>query len=302
MAAASEEKLEYEIGENEEETTVEVESAEEASEEVEASAEKPEAKDDELEQYSEGVQKRINKLTARLREHQRREQAALDYAKSVQAKAQELEQKFRSTDSARMSEAKNRVETQVVALKQIIKKAREEGDFDTETEAHERLTQVMWEQQKLRDAEAQYKAQQEMREAQRAAPQQQPQQAPRRQPDPRAEEWAERNPWFGQDTVMTHAAWGIHAELVQNEGFDPQSDEYYHELDSRIRANFPNKFAKGEANNRATNKPVQTVAPATRSSGVTNTARRTVRLSPSQVAIAKKLGVPLDEYAKYVKE
>jgi hypothetical protein len=297
---AAEEKLEYEIGENEEETTVELESPD--APEMEASAEKPDAKEDELDQYSEGVQKRINKLTARLREHQRREQAALDYAKSVQAKAQELEQKFRSTDSARMSEAKNRVETQVVALKQIIKKAREEGDFDTETEAQERLMSVQWEQQKLRESESAYAAQQQALQRQQQQAAQQPQQAPRRQPDPRAEDWAERNPWFGQDTVMTHAAWGIHADLVQNEGFDPQSDEYYHELDSRIRANFPNKFSKGETNNRATNKPVQTVAPATRSSGVTNTARRTVRLSPSQVAIAKKLGVPLDEYAKYVKE
>jgi len=299
MATAAEEKLEYDVGENEEEATVELESSEEA---VEAAAPEKDEKSDELDQYSEGVQKRINKLTARLREHQRREEAALQYAKSVQQKAAELENRFRETDSARMGEAKNRVETQVVALKQIIKKAREEGDFDTETEAHERLTSVLWEQQKLRDAESAYKAQQEMAKRQQAAPQAQAQ-PQRRAPDPRAEEWAERNQWFGKDTVMTHAAWGIHAELVQNEGFDPQSDEYYHELDRRIKANFPNKFGNEEATtNRATSKPVQTVAPATRSSGVTNTARRSVRLSASQVAIAKKLGVPLEEYAKYVKE
>jgi len=302
MATAAEEKLEYDVGENEEEATIELESSEEAVEAAAPEKDEKDEKSDELDQYSESVQKRINKLTARLREHQRREEAALQYAKSMQQKSAELENRFRETDSARMGEAKNRVETQVVALKQIIKKAREEGDFDTETEAHERLTSVLWEQQKLRDAESAYKAQQEMAKRQQAAPQTQAQ-PQRRAPDPRAEEWAERNQWFGKDTVMTHAAWGIHAELVQNEGFDPQSDEYYHELDRRIKANFPNKFGNEETTtNRATNKPVQTVAPATRSSGVTNTARRSVRLSASQVAIAKKLGVPLEEYAKYVKE
>jgi len=294
--AAAEEKLEYDIGENEEEATVEVDSPE-----MEASGEKPDVgkKEDELEQYSEGVQKRINKLTARLREHQRREQAAVEYAKSVQQRAAELEQRFRSSDSARMSEAKNRIDTQLVALKQIIKKAREEGDFDTETEAQERLTSVQWEQRQLHDAAQRFAAQQQARQQ---APQQMPQQ-PVRQPDPRAETWAEENEWFGKDMVMTAAVRGIHIELVQKEGFDPTSEEYYDEIDRRMRETFPAKFGSAsKSNNRATTKPVQTVAPATRSSGVTNTARRTVRLSPSQVAIAKKLGVPLEEYAKYVKE
>ena len=301
--AAAEEKLEYDIGENEEETTVEVDSPD--APEMEASGEKPDVdkKEDELEQYSEGVQKRINKLTARLREHQRREQAAVEYAKSVQQRAAELEQRFRSSDSARMSEAKNRIDTQIVALKQIIKKAREEGDFDTETEAQERLTSVQWEQRQLHDAAQQFAAQQQARQQ---APQQMPQQMPQqpvRQPDPRAETWAEENEWFGKDMVMTAAVRGIHIELVQKEGFDPTSEEYYDEIDRRMRETFPAKFGSApKSNNRATTKPVQTVAPATRSSGVTNTARRTVRLSPSQVAIAKKLGVPLEEYAKYVKE
>lgn len=302
---SAEENLEYNIGEDEEEATVTMnddgsEASLEAKEEtaVETEQEKPEESKDELDQYSDNVQKRINKLTARLREHQRREQAALDYAKSVQSRAQELEDKYNKSNTQRLSETKGRIETQSVALRQIIKKAREEGDVDTETEAQSRLTSLLWEQQKLRENEEAYRQQQEI-----AAQQQQPQQyqQPQSQPqvDPRAEEWAEKNDWFGNDTVMTHAAMGIHKDLIGKEGFDPQSDEYYHELDNRIRQIFPAKF--GDTTNRAT-KPVQTVASATRSSGVTNTARRAVRLSPSQVAIAKKLGVPLEEYAKYVKD
>jgi hypothetical protein len=303
MATAAEETLEYDVGADENEATVSMnEDGSEAAVD-DAAAEASTNKEDELDQYSEGVQKRINKLTARLREHQRREQAALEYAKSVQQRAADLENRFRETDSARMGEAKNRIDTQIVALKQIIKKAREEGDMDTETEAQERLTSVQWEKRQLEDASRAYAAQRQAAPQQQQPVYQQPIQQPQRQADPKAEEWAERNPWFGKDTVMTHAVWGVHKDLIQKEGFDPASDEYYDELDKRMRSIFPGKFdASGRSDNRATNKPVQTVAPATRSSGVTNTARRSVRLSASQVAIAKKLGVPLEEYAKYVKE
>ena len=312
----AEENLEYDIGADEEETTVsmnddgsEAEVEQKAEAEVETEAEAPaeakeatDSKENELDQYSDSVQKRINKLTARLREHQRREQAALDYAKSLHERTTELEKRFKDTDSQRMSEAKNRIETQTVALKQIIKKAREEGDIDTETEAQQRLTNILWEQQNLAQAEKQAKEQAELAEQQPQQYQQQYQQPVQSQPqvDPRAEEWAEQNSWFGTDTVMTHAAMGIHKDLVLKEKFDANSEQYYDELDKRLRDLFPSKF--GVSDNRATTKPVQTVASATRSSGVTNTARRSVRLSPSQVAIAKKLGVPLEEYAKYVKE
>jgi hypothetical protein len=306
----AEEQLEYDIGDGEEEATVSMnedgsEATLEAAEDVqteqveEAKAEAPqEEQKDELDQYSDNVQKRINKLTARLREHQRREEAALEYAKTMQAKAQDLESRFTQTDAQRRNEAKSRMDTQSVALKQIIRKAREEGDYDTELEAQERLTAILWEQQQFKNAE---QVQPEPQQAQQPEPQQaqQPQPQPQRTYDEKAENWAVNNDWFGKDNVMTHAAYGIHRELVGKEGFDPKSDEYYHELDKRIREVFPNKFATSE--NRAT-RPVQGVAPATRSSGVTNTARRSVRLSPSQVAIAKKLGVPLEEYAKYVKE
>jgi hypothetical protein len=258
----------------------------------------------EVDDYSENVKKRIDKLTARLRETQRREQAALDYARNVQARAQQLEQQYLSTDGQRVAEAQSRIETQNVALKQIIRKAREEGDVDTETEAMQRLAQLTNEQSTIQAQAAQREAYQQQLAAQQQVAQQQAQpaaQAPR-QIDPRVEDWAERNPWYGRDTAMTHAAWGIHKQLISVEGFDASSDEYYHELDRRIRETFPQKFQQNAAPNQ--NRPqrnVQAVAPASRSSGVSN-ARRTVKLTPSQVAIAKKLGVPLEEYAKYVKE
>jgi hypothetical protein len=256
----------------------------------------------ELDQYSENVKKRIDKLTARLRETQRREQAALDYARNVQARAQQLEYQYLNTDQQRVAEATGRIETQAMALKQIIRKAREEGDVDTETEAQQRLTSLTMEQASVqaqnaqRQAYEQNLAAQQQQAAQQAAYQQPAQQ---RQVDPKVEDWAERNPWYGRDTAMTHAAWGIHRQLIEAEGFDASSDEYYHELDRRIRDAFPRKFS-GAQNGAARN--VQPVAPASRSSGINQAARRTVRLTPSQVAIAKKLGVPLEEYAKYVKE
>jgi hypothetical protein len=299
------EQLEFSVGEGEQPATVQVPVEEEAPRLPLVTEEEPRQarKEEELDQYSEGVQKRINKLTARLRETQRREQAALEYAKQVQARAQELEQQYVRTDEERLVEAKSRVETQAVALKQIIRKAREEGDIDTETEAQQRLTALTMEQGQLDSATAQRQAylQQQQYAAQQAAYQAQ-QPAQQQQVDPRVEEWAEKNKWYGRDNVMTHAAWGIHRQLIQVEGFDPSSDEYYDELDKRIRDAFPQKFGDGGASTQSRARNVQTVAPASRSSGINNTARRTVKLTPSQVAIAKKLGVPLEEYAKYVKE
>ena len=295
----NDQELEYNVGEDESPATVEVTEDEKSS----TASVKPER--GELDEYGDKVKKRIDKLTARLRETQRREQAALDYAKQVQAHAQQLEQRYQRTDEARLYEAKNRVETQVVALKQIIRKAREEGDVDTETEAQQRLTALTMEQSQISTAEAQRQAYYQQLAAQQAAAAQQPVQQPvqqARQVDPRAEEWAERNSWYGKDNVMTHAAWGIHRQLIQVEGVDPNSDEYYDELDKRIRQAFPQKFGNGGGTLNGGGRTVQTVAPASRASGINSTARRTVRLTPSQVAIAKKLGVPLEEYAKYVKE
>jgi len=313
----AQEPLEYEVGEDEQEATVELSENGEASVESASETQVQEGKEAELEEYSDRVKKRIDKLTARLRETQRREEAAVAYARSVQSKAQQLEERFKQSDQERVHATKSNLETQVATLKQIIRKAREEGDIDTETEAQERLTTALYEQRRLAETrpvqqpqqmqpqQGQYQQPQyQQPQAQYQQPQaqyQQPQQ--RRAPDPKAEDWAERNQWFGKDVAMTHAAQGIHIQLIKDEQFDPTSDEYYDELDRRMRENFPQKFTEAPAPAPAVraNRPVQTVAPASRSTGVNN-ARRTIKLSPSQVAIAKRLGVPLEEYAKYVKE
>ena len=301
-------QLEFNLGEGEAETDIELMDAPEEKDAAPAAEYTPEpepeaapapAPKSELDQVSENVQKRISKLTAKMREAERREQAAIEYARSVQAKAQELEQKLVVTDQSRLNEAKTRLETQQATLRSIIKRAREEGDIDTETEAQQRLAELSYEQRQVSDWIEQQKSQ----PVQQQQPVYQPQPQQRQQPaapSAKADAWAESNPWFGQDRTMTYAAWGIHQTLVDEEGIDPESDEYYTELDNRLRNEFPNKFQPAQTNNRQRSN-VPSVAPASRSSGVNN-ARRTVRLSPSQVAIAKKLGVPLEEYAKYVKE
>jgi hypothetical protein len=303
------EQLEFKLGEDENPATVSI--GEDGAAEVLDKPEPPRVETPsqqsneggELDQYSESVKKRIDKLTARLRETQRREQAALEYAKSVQARATQLEQQYMTADTERLGEANGRVQTQVVALKQIIRKAREEGDIDTETEAQQRLTTLTMEQNQIAVASQQREQQTQQWTQQQQLAAQQPQVVVQQEVDPRVEDWAERNPWYGRDTAMTHAAWGIHRQLIQSEGFDPNSNEYYDELDNRLKQTFPQKLGGGQqqAQTNRSARNVQTVAPASRSSGINN-ARRTVKLTPSQVAIAKKLGVPLEEYAKYVKE
>jgi hypothetical protein len=301
-------QLEFNLGEGEQETLVDLpeleapeNSAEPAAKNTESAPEPvQQAKhSDELDAVSENVQRRISKLTAKMREAERREQAALEYARSVHAKAQELEQKLVVTDNSRLSETKTRITTQADQLKAIIRRAREEGDIDTETEAQERLMQLSLEQQQV-NSWLQYQQQQAQAPVQQPAPVQQAAPA-KRQPSPKAEDWAGRNEWFGKDKAMTYAAWGIHSTMVEEEGFDPESDEYYTELDNRIKQEFPHRFAPAQQTQQRQRQNVPAVAPATRSSGVSS-ARRSVKLTPSQVAIAKKLGVPLEEYAKYVKE
>jgi hypothetical protein len=298
----SNEQLEFKLGEDESPATVTVDEqgqAQVVEEDSSQPAVKHQTTSEDLDQHSDKVKRRIDKLTARLRETERREQAAIEYAKQVQLQAAQAQQQIQSLDLDRLNQAKSRVDSQAIALKQIIKKARDEGDIDTETEAQERLTGLLIEQQRISDAEQQrqWAAQQAQVQAQQVSAQPQPQPQPQRI-DPKAEQWASDNPWYGRDTAMTHAAWGIHRQLIEVERFDAESDEYYDELNRRIRDTFPHKFQG--ANRPSRN--VQTVAPASRSSGVNHTARRTVRLTPSQVAIAKKLNVPLEEYAKYVKE
>ena len=309
MSEPMNEELDFNVGEDEQEATVEMNddgsdaklAVEEPPAVEEAPAKQAAPAEEELDDYSGKVKKRIDKLTARLRETQRREEAALEYARNVRQQNEQLEQRYQKTDTERLQEAQGRVDSHLIALKQVIKKAREEGDIDTETEAQQRLTSMIWEQQRLNET-----TNQRRQEAEKPKPaQEQPEILRPRMPEPdlKAEEWAEQNTWFGTNTVMTHTVRGIHMDLVQKEGFDPSSDEYYSEIDRRMSRIFPSEYGiEPTPQNNRTNRPVQTVAPATRSSGVNNSARRSVRLSPSQVAIAKKLGVPLEEYAKYVKE
>tara|TARA_B110000971_G_scaffold151621_1_gene154844 strand:+ start:5271 stop:6194 length:924 start_codon:yes stop_codon:yes gene_type:complete len=306
---SAEDQLEFNLGDEETETDVSIEQSEDGSKttakvvknEPEMNVEQedaPSSHREELESVSEGVQKRISKLTARMREAERREQAAVDYAKGLQSQTTTLQQKLVNTDYSRLNETKSRLEIQQQTLKEIIKRAREEGDIDTETEAHQRLTDMVMEQRQVAGYLQQQSAEIE-RYKQQPVQQQQVQQAPQKPaPSPRAERWAGDNPWFGQDRVLTYAAWGLHQTLVEQEGVDPNTEEYYTQLDQRLRDEFPKRFAPQQTRQQ---RSVPAVAPASRSSGV-NSARRTVRLSPSQVAIAKKLGVPLEEYAKYVKE
>lgn len=307
-------QLEFNLGENEQEAVVELPEEEgqqqesenrlftqEAQADVE-SADKKKQHSDELDNVSENVQRRIAKLTAKMREAERQREAAIEYAKSVQARAQDLEQRLVQTDNSRLTETKSRLETQTATLKAIIKRAREEGDIDTETEAQERLLQLSLDQRQVNEYLSQQEQQalyQQQQPQQR--PQQQAQQPQRPEPSKRAEDWAATNEWFGKDRPMTYAAWAIHADLIEREGFDPESDEYYTELDNRLRNEFPHKFRTASENQQRPRQNVPAVAPAARSSGV-NSARKTVRLSPSQVAMAKRLNVPVEEYAKYVKE
>jgi hypothetical protein len=309
-ATVPDSQLEFDLGDNEVATDISINEEGKAEiHEAENPAVETQSNREELDSISDNVQKRIAKLTARMREAERREQAAIEYAKGLQNQTQTLQQKLVHTDYSRLNEAKTRLETQQATLKAIIRKAREEGDIDTETEANQRLTDLIMEQRQvagwLQSQEQQVQAYQQPQNYQQQVQQQYQAPAPQPQraaPSPQAEEWAERNPWFGQDRVMTYAAWGIHETLVSQEGIDPNSDEYYTELDRRLVEEFPNKFQnRSSAQPTRQQRSAPAVAPATRSSGINNV-RRTVRLSPSQVAIAKKLGVPIEEYAKYVKE
>ena len=306
----STEQLEFNLGEDEEPATVSFGKDADGNQEPgqleieppQSTQRESQSHSDELGSVNEAVQKRIAKLTAKMREAERREQAAFEYAKGMQSQAHELQQKLVHTDYSRLNEAKSRLDTQQLQLRQIIKKAREEGDIDTETEASQRLSEMTMEQRQVSGW-----LQQQEHAVRNPAPVQEYQPAPQQQqrptPDPRAEDWAAKNTWFGQDRMLTYAAWGIHQELIEKEGVDPTSDEYYTELDQRLRDEFPRKFAGEQSPSTQTRqqRSAPAVAPATRSSGI-NSARRTVRLSPSQVAMAKKLGVPLEEYAKYVKD
>ena len=252
---------------------------------------KPEEKKDELEEYSKGVQARIAKLTRKMREAERQKEEAVQYAQSVTQQKNQAEKRLSKLDKSYVSEFENRVGTSLAAAKLALKNAIESQNVEAQIAAQEQLANLSVENARLNAMKI---VDDEPKEKEvRVTPQQQ---KPTPQSDPKAEQWASRNSWFGNDTAMTYTAFDIHKKLVEEEGYDPKSDEYYEEVDSRIRLEFPHKFDKIEQNTTRRAKPAQAVASATRSGTIGR--KKTVKLSPSQVAIAKRLGVPLEDYAK----
>jgi chromosome segregation ATPase len=251
--------------------------------------------EDQFQKAEDATQKRINRLTKKMREAERQREEALRYAQQVQNEAQTLKSRLNNLDTSYVQEYTTRVSTQLSQAEAELSRAIEMGDSKATVEAQRKLTALAIQADRAEQAKQQQirYAQQQAAAQQYQARQPMPAQQPRR-PDPKAEQWALRNSWFGQDEAMTYAAFGIHKKLIEDEGFDPQSDEYYNELDRRISSKFGNQ-------QKSANRPAQTVAGASRATATGRSGRK-VRLTPSQVAIAKKLGVPLEEYAKYVKE
>ena len=252
--------------------------------------------DEELEDYSKGVQSRIAKLTRKMREAERREQAALDYARGVEEKRQVLEKRFEKTDSEYVKKFETSISSGLESAQKELASAIEAGDAAAQVEANKRIATLAFENAKLEQAKAGREEQKVEQPVLSQPPVQTRQVDEPINPDPKAEQWASNNSWFGNDKAMTYTAFEIHKDLTEKEGYDPNSNEYYAEVDKRIRVDFPHKF--GTTDNKQSTAPVQTVASATRS---VKPGRKTVRLTSSQVAIAKKLGVPLEEYAKQLK-
>jgi len=303
MENPMQEELELDTEETNDEIEVITEETEEQSEpETQESDQEPDQApvkkegddEDEIENYSESVQRRIRKLTAKYREEERQRQAAIDYAEAVKKQNDDLQKKLRTREESYVGEFGSRVEHEAEAAKEAYKRAHEEGDVDAMYDAQQRISKIALEKARYEEAQARFERD---KEQQVATPVEQPVQEPAPTPDPKAQEWAEKNTWFGEDQSMTYAAFGIHRQLVEEEGFDPTADEYYTELDKRIRSDFPNRF---QDTARKSGKPRVASAESTASRS-SNKGRRTVKLTESQVAIAKRLGVPLEEYAKYVK-
>ena len=261
--------------------------------------EETEDKKDEREEYSEGVKKRIDRLTYKIREAERQKEEAIKFAQQIKNENENLQDKFDKLDDGYVNEFTGRVKSQLESAKIQLKDAVAKGDVEAQVAANQALAKLAIEEERIKATEEQRKKYEESLKSTGQIgdqPVQNTVQPPK--PDPKAEQWAQKNEWFGKDEAMTYASFGIHKKLVEEEGFNPTSDDYYEEIDKRIRNEFPHKFNDG-GDVQGSNKPVQTVASANRT---TRTGRNTVRLTPSQVAIAKKLGVPLEEYAKYVKE
>jgi len=267
---------------------------EKSSEQPDVQASEKKEEDEKLEDYSKGVQSRIAKLTRKMREAERREQAATEYAKAVEAKRKIAESKYEQINNDYVKQFDTRVTTGMESVQKELAMAIEAGDAAAQVEANKKIATLSIDAARLnvlKDTKVETPKADLSKDAN--VDRQTPQALPT--PDPQAEAWASKNSWFGQDRAMTFTAFEIHKELVDNEGYDPKSSDYYAEIDKRIKVDFPHKFGNTETN---TSKPVQSVASANRS---VKPGRKTVRLTSSQVAIAKKLGVPLEEYAKQIK-
>jgi len=278
----------------EEKIEVEETTAEETS--VETKAEEPDTKKDELKEYSEGVQKRIAKLTRKMREAERQREEAIAFAEATNQQKSELEGRLSKLDKSYTSEFESRVKTNMAAAKLALKNAIESQNVEAQIAAQEQIANLTMDGARLNAMKVAEASKPEPVKNVNIAPQRPTQTAAT---DPKAEEWAAKNAWFGNDSAMTYTAFDLHKTLVEQEGYDPKSDEYYAEVDKRIRLEFPHKFDKVEDTTTERVRPTQNVASAKRSASTGR--RKTVKLTPSQVAIAKRLGVPLEDYAKQLK-
>jgi hypothetical protein len=261
------------------------------------STEDKQTESDDLSEYSESVKKRISKLTSKFREEERQRNEAIKFAESVKKQNEELKAKLDKLDNTYVGEFDTRVQSQSIAAKEAYRKAVEENDVDAMYEASQNISRIAMEEARLNQLKTRKEEQAKQVEVEPTQFQQP--QAQQLRPDPKAEEWAKKNTWFGQDQTMTYAAFGLHKQLIEDEGFDATSDEYYNELDNRIRSEFPHKFQEAQ---KKSNSPRVASAGTTASKSSSPKGRRTVKLTASQIAIAKRLNVPLEEYAKYVKE
>ena len=283
--------------ETSEEKPVEIELKEETVEKTEEKPqetleEKSEKKDEELNEYSKNVQKRINQITDRYRKEQRDKEEAVRLAETLKSENEKLQTQISNLDKGYITEYGTRIESQLASASEALKKALEVNDAEAIVKANQAIAKATIEQERHRLAKERQETQPEVKPQEQTQPQAQPE----AQVDPKAKAWAEENPWFGENEEMTMLAMGLDKKLKQ-EGFDPRSDEYYTEINKRIRKRFPEEFE--EEKTSSANRVAPADSTASRSS---NKGRRTVKLSPSQVAMAKRLNVPLEEYAKYVKE
>ena len=270
----------------------------EVEEQVASKEESQPEEKDELKEYSEGVQKRIAKLTRKMREAERQKEEAIAYAEAANRSKGELEGRLSKLDRSYVSEFESRVKTNMAAAKLALKNAIESQNVDAQIAAQEQIANLTMDGAKLNAMKVAEQSKTEVSNNVNITPQRQ-NQSRAVATDPKAEDWAAKNSWFGNDSAMTYTAFDLHKTLVEEEGYDPKSDEYYVEIDKRIRVEFPHKFGKIETNSTERVKPTQNVASAKRSASTGR--RKTVSLTPSQVAIAKRLGVPLEDYAKQLK-